>query len=84
MIIRSSWPASRREKDLTLLYSCYVKQGFSSLKVEKLLRKICVFRPACHLVTVVRDVVVTDLFADLFIGDEESRVRGLHVLPQPA
>ena len=49
MIIRSPWPASRREKDLTLLYSCYVKQGFSSLKVEKLLRKICVFRPACHL-----------------------------------
>ena len=49
MIMGSSWPASRREKDLTLLYRCYVKQGFSFSKVENFLRKICVFRPACHL-----------------------------------
>ena len=30
--------------------------------------------------TVVRDVVVTDLLADLFIWDEESRARGLRLL----
>ena len=37
------------------------------------------FDPHVTLI-VVRDVVVTILFADLFI-EEEGRVRGLHVLP---
>ena len=57
MILRSSWPAARRDEDLRLLHSCYVKQGFSSLKVEKLLRRLCVYRPA---VTIPRAV---DVFA---------------------
>ena len=41
MLLRSSWPAERRDEDLRLLHSCYVEQGFSSSKVEKLLRRAC-------------------------------------------
>ena len=48
MILRSSWPARRSDADLRLLHGCYVRQGFSSLKVEKLLRRICVYRPDRH------------------------------------
>ena len=38
MILRSSWPAERRDEDLRLLHHCYVEEGFPSSKVEKLLR----------------------------------------------
>ena len=48
MILRSSWPVERRDEDLRVLHSCYVEQGFSSSKVEKLLRRICVYRPLSH------------------------------------
>ena len=48
MILRSSWPAMRRDADLRLLHGCYVRQGFPSLKVEKLLRRICMYRPDSH------------------------------------
>ena len=48
MSVRSPWPATRRDADLRLLHGCYVRQGFCSLKVEKLLRRICVYRPDRH------------------------------------